>query len=148
MKPCSSVFGLLITGKPWGGTVSLSELWSKHLIILPQLTLHWPFASILFVVCALDYTFIDLSSHLYSIRGRRRWQILPQNQRLWRNPVCYPISKDWRPQSVVSPSLNLITNCSIDPVWAAFWIFFQLVCLGGFAVLGIYAFKVRRNLIS
>ncbi|KAF8817570.1 hypothetical protein BYT27DRAFT_7199105 [Phlegmacium glaucopus] len=30
-------------------------------------------------------------------------------------------------------------------VWAAFWIFFQLVFLAGFATLGIYAFKLSKE---
>ncbi|KAF4610600.1 hypothetical protein D9613_006831 [Agrocybe pediades] len=30
-------------------------------------------------------------------------------------------------------------------VWAAFWIIFQVACLAGFSVLGIYAFKITRS---
>jgi len=30
-------------------------------------------------------------------------------------------------------------------VWATFWIIFQLLCLGGFSILGIYAFKLTSS---
>jgi hypothetical protein len=30
-------------------------------------------------------------------------------------------------------------------VWATFWIIFQLLCLGGFSILGIYAFKLTSD---
>ena len=39
------------------------------------------------------------------------------------------------------------SDYSVSSVWATIWIIFQLACLAGFAVLGIYAFKVCSSIV-